>query len=217
MAGAYFPKTKERKKLKGAKQSTIITEITTSVARMSMFQVAESKLLVPNPEVLRRVLIRFTSDVLLEKPNDVYEYMKDWAASHMKRSPDGVSSIEVAGSLVRLNNEIERLQTLMNKRLKYYRDICDGCQYHYLMALEDSEEDMFHLRHLDHQIHKTKEAIQEAQRQHDEVSFQIEHYLTTLETDQEKSHRIHQIYRRYYPTWKKDILISPRSRLAKLE
>lgn len=184
---------------------------------MSLFQVTDTQLLVPKPDVLRRVLIHFTNDVLLEKPDDVLEYMREWAKSHTKRSPDGVSSIEVSGSLVRLNNEIESLQTLMNKRLKYYRDICDGCRYHYLMALEDSDEDIFHLRQLDHQIAKTKEACQEAQRQHEEVSFQMEHYLTTLETDQEKSHRIHQIYRHYYPMWSKDILVSPRSRLVKLE
>lgn len=183
---------------------------------MPLFEVEENQVLVPRPEILRRVLIHFTNDVLLEKPDDIYRYMKEWAASHVKRSEDGVSSIEVAGSLVRLNNEIESLQRLMNKRLNYYRDICDGCQYHYLMALEDSDDDIFHLRQLDYQTTRTKEACQMAQREHEEVSFQVEHYLSTLNTDQEKSHRMHQIYRRYYPVWSNDILVSPKTRLAQL-
>lgn len=182
----------------------------------TLFAVQNQQPLQPKPEDLRRILTQFTNDALLEKPEDILAYMEEWAASHIKRSPDGITAIETGG-LVRLGNEVEALHALMHKRAGYYQDIADGCQYHYMMALEDSEGDIFQLQHLDQRVLRAKQAGRDAQEEQTNVDHQLEYYMTTLESEEEKSNKVHQIYRRYYPAWSQDILISPRSRIKLLE
>eukprot|EP00796_Vickermania_ingenoplastis_P003926 gene3926-2794_t len=182
------------------------------MAAPALFAVQTRLPLQPQPEELRRILTQFTNDALIEKPEDILEYMAVWAASHIKRSDDGVTAVETGG-LVRLSTEMEQLQALMHKRINYYMDITDGCRYHYLLALEDSEGDIFQLQSLDRRVQQAKEATAVAQREQEEVNDQMEYYLTHLPTDDEKSAKIHQLFRRYKPVWSQDILVSPRSRI----
>lgn len=183
---------------------------------MTLFTVQTKLPLQPKPAELRNILTQFTNDALIEKPEDILEYMVDWAASHIKRSADGLTTIETGG-LVRLSNEVEELHALMHRRVGYYKDILDGCRYHYLLALEDSEGDIFQLQSLDRRVQHLKEATALAQQQQEEVEHQIEYYLSNLETEDEKSARVHQLYRRFKPVWARDMLISPRSRIKMYE
>lgn len=183
---------------------------------MSTFRVEKRDRLQPPPEVLRSILTRFTSDALVEKPEDILEYMMDWAQSHMKRSEDGATTVETGG-LVRLTREMESMQALMNKRLRYYSNIADGCEYHYMMALEDSTDDIFQLQRLHHRVVQMKKTTQQVQKEQEEVQERLEYNLTHLETEDERSAKVHQIYLHVTKEWTDDMLLSPRRRIAMVE
>lgn len=170
----------------------------------------------PTPDECRQILTYFTRDLLLEKPTNVLAYMEQWAGSHIKRSTDGLTVAE-SGTLVRLRSEMESLQATMQKRVRYYRDIVDGCQYHLMMTLEDSEGDIFQIQALDGRLRKAKEALVAAQEQHEAVEHTMESSLEALELESEKSCKMHQLYRRHFYDWQKDIQISPRSRVKILD
>ncbi|CAG9576502.1 hypothetical protein LMJF_26_1780 [Leishmania major strain Friedlin] len=142
-------------------------------------------------DALQEALTNFVTDSMYDRPQDILEYMVTWARKQLLQkqgrgeavtaqdakvprlsiSPTGITSVIQAPVFMETAAEADpapeaeaanRLRHLAENRQKRYRDIAQGCLDNYLISLEDSDGDLFHIDALRRKMEGTRQQAMQA-------------------------------------------------------
>ncbi|AYU79777.1 hypothetical protein, unknown function [Leishmania donovani] len=141
--------------------------------------------------VLQEALTNFVTDSMYDRPQDILEYMVTWARKQLLQkqgrgeavtapdtkvprlsiTPTAITAVMQAAVFSQTADEADpaagaeaanRLRRLAENRQKRYRDIAQGCLDNYLISLEDSDGDLFHIDALRRKMEGTRQQAMSA-------------------------------------------------------
>ncbi|KAK7194368.1 hypothetical protein NESM_000352700 [Novymonas esmeraldas] len=136
-------------------------------------------------DALQEILTNFVTDTMYDRPEDILQYMGAWARkrlleeegsavaaararkeSRLSITPATGAAVSQAAVFAETTADADpvvdaeaanRLLRLAAHRQQQYRDVALGCRDHYLISLEDSDGDMFHLNALQRRMADTRQ------------------------------------------------------------
>lgn len=143
-------------------------------------------------EQLRAILIQLVADVLRDKPDDVIEYMSTWATSHDSERQMWMATIE---------EKTEALRSLARQYMTKRRGSAKNSTYHYMMALEDSDYDLFHLQKLQRSAAAARAEEAQARKEEKELEDALQRILESQCSPHKRATELEQLYESHKEQW----------------
>lgn len=183
---------------------------------------------------VREALTNFVTDTMYDKPDDVLQYMAQWArkqreekgkqcggavgnsaprtsaasrsASHSVSSePARCTQTPENDHAEELDDTANQIMSLAKRREQHLHDKAEGCQDHYLMALEDSDGDIFHINQLQKKMAASRKAELDAKADTAAASAKLKEIAENDEPEAAKAKKRAELLDAYKRMWENDL------------
>lgn len=184
---------------------------------------------------MREALTNFVTDTMYDKPENLLQYMAEWAqkqqsarakqqrtlsptpppprvsatSRHAARGastePEHVVKAPEAEHQKPANNTASQIMTLAQQRQRHFRDKAQGSRDHYLMSLEDSDGDIFHVNGLQKKMMASRKDEMDAKADTAAVASRLEEIAQSEDSEDAKAQRLLEMLHTYQRLWKNDL------------
>lgn len=183
---------------------------------------------------VQEALTNFVTDTMYDKPQNVLQYMVQWAEKHLEAKKKQRASLSptppprstgVARNASRgaskeaaypaanpqtkharaADKIADQIMLLARSRQQHFHDKADGCRDHYLMSLEDSDGDIFHANALQKKMMASRKAEMDAKADTAAVADRLQEIEESAGTAEEKAQRRTEMLLTYQRLWKDEL------------
>ncbi|KPA74212.1 hypothetical protein ABB37_09465 [Leptomonas pyrrhocoris] len=184
---------------------------------------------------LQEVLTDFVTDTMCDRPEDILQYMVEWVrkqqaekkkestslsplppprvSNSTRPAPRGASiesvhhlaSPETTEHVEVIDNAADQIMSLAQHRQQHLCNKAEGCKDHYLMALEDSDGDIFHINALRKTMDASRKAVLDAQADTAAVAAELRKIEENEDSEEAKAQKRTELLHAYEHQWEKEL------------
>ncbi|KPI88621.1 hypothetical protein ABL78_2289 [Leptomonas seymouri] len=184
--------------------------------------------------IVQAVLTDFVTDTMYDKPEDVLRYMVEWArmqqevrnrhrASIPPTPPPRLPSMTPLAPrpasaeqapcieppevdyLDILDATADKIMALAQRRQEYLHSKAEGCRDHYLMSLEDSDDDILHINALQKKMAAARKNALDARVDVEVVEAKMTEIGESADTGEAKVQKLADLLQMYEHQWVDDL------------